>query len=61
MAAAAVDIVSEVCRRFTQDEQPFDLLSEDILWEVPMFDHDEAFRGHRGVAEFFARHPITAI
>ena len=52
---AAVDTVTEVCRRFTEDEAPFELLSEDILWEVPMFDHVEAFRGHRGVAEFFRR------
>jgi ketosteroid isomerase-like protein len=53
--SAAVDIVSEVSRRFTRDENPFELLSEDIVWEVPMFDHDHPFRGHRGVAEFFRR------
>jgi ketosteroid isomerase-like protein len=53
--AAAVDIVTEVCRRFAEDQDPFELLSDDIVWEVPMFDHDEAFHGHRGVAEFFRR------
>ena len=52
---AAADIVSEVCRRFADDEAPFDLLAEDVVWEVPMFDHDEPFCGHRGVAEFFRR------
>jgi ketosteroid isomerase-like protein len=50
---AAVDIVTEVCRRFARDESPFDLLADDVVWEVPMFDHDESFLGHRGVAEFF--------
>jgi ketosteroid isomerase-like protein len=52
---AATDIVTEVCRRFAADENPFDLLSDDIVWSVPMFDHDESFQGHRGVAEFFRR------
>jgi ketosteroid isomerase-like protein len=53
--APAVDIVTEVCRRFADNEDPFELLSEDVVWEVPMFDHDDPFCGHRGVAEFFRR------
>jgi ketosteroid isomerase-like protein len=52
---AAVDIVTEVCRRFADDEDPFELLADDVVWEVPMFDHDESFHGHLGVAEFFRR------
>ena len=52
---AAVDIVTEVCRRFAENENPFELLDENVVWEVPMFDHDDPFRGHRGVAEFFRR------
>jgi len=51
--AAAVEIVSEVCRRFADNEDPFPLLAEDITWKVPMLDRQEAFCGHRGVAEFF--------
>jgi ketosteroid isomerase-like protein len=53
--APAVDIVTEVCRRFADNEDPFELLLEDVVWEVPMFDHDDPFCGHRGVAEFFRR------
>ena len=42
MAAAGLDIVTEVCRRFADNENPFELLSEDVIWrEVPMFDHDD--------------------
>jgi ketosteroid isomerase-like protein len=53
MPAAAVDIVTEVCRRFAENEDPFPLLAEDITWKVPMLDQVDAFCGHRGVAEFF--------
>jgi ketosteroid isomerase-like protein len=53
--AAAVDIVTEVCRRFAENEDPFELLDQNVVWEVPMFDHDDPFCGHRGVAEFFRR------
>jgi ketosteroid isomerase-like protein len=52
---AAVDIVTEVCRRFAENENPFDLLAEDVTWRVPMLDQLEPFCGHRGVAEFFRR------
>ena len=41
--AAAVEIVTEVCRRFADNEQPFDLLAEDITWKVPMLDQQDAF------------------
>src|SRR5215212_1097098 len=53
--AAPVDIVREVCRRLADNEDPFDLLAEDITWKVPMLDQQEPFCGHRGVAEFFRR------
>ena len=53
--AAAAEIVSEVCRRFAEDEDPFPLLDENITWKVPMLDQQEPFCGHRGVAEFFRR------
>src|SRR3954453_1797926 len=52
---AAVDIVTEVCRRFAENENPFDLLAEDVPCKVPMLDQREPFCGHRGVAEFFRR------
>ena len=55
MTAAAVDIVTEVCRRFAADEDPFPLLSQDITWKVPMLDQQEAFCGHPGLAEFLRR------
>ena len=51
--SAAVDIVTEVCRRFADNEDPFPLLDENVTWEVPMFDHDAPFfpiysGAHRG-------------
>ena len=52
---AALEVVTEVCRRFSDNENPFELLAEDITWKVPMLDQQEAFCGHRGVAEFFRR------
>jgi ketosteroid isomerase-like protein len=55
VADTAVDIVNEVCRRFAEDEDPFPLLDENITWKVPMLDQQDAFCGHRGVAEFFRR------
>jgi ketosteroid isomerase-like protein len=55
MTDAAVDVVTEVCRRFAENEDPFPLLDEDITWRVPMLDQLDAFCGHRGVAEFFRR------
>jgi ketosteroid isomerase-like protein len=37
-------------------EDPFPLLDENVVWEVPMFDQPEdSFNGHAGVAEFFRR------
>jgi ketosteroid isomerase-like protein len=51
----ALRIVTEVCRRFAENEDPFELLSEDVVWTVPMLDQQDSFCGHRGVAEFFRR------
>jgi ketosteroid isomerase-like protein len=53
--AAPVDIVTEVCRRFAENESPFELLDENVVWTVPMLDQQDSFCGHRGVAEFFRR------
>ena len=56
MSPAPIDVVREVYRRYIFDEDPFDLLAEDVVWEVPMLDQPEgAFRGHYGVADFFRR------
>jgi ketosteroid isomerase-like protein len=56
MDPAPIDVVRELYRRFIFDESPFDLLADDIVWEVPMLDQPEgAFRGHYGVADFFRR------
>jgi ketosteroid isomerase-like protein len=54
--AAAVEIVTELFRRFQAGEDPFPLLDEDIEWTVEMLDTPQGeSRGHRGVAEFFRR------
>jgi ketosteroid isomerase-like protein len=50
-----VELVREVYRRFADGDDPFPLMDEDIVWDVPMVDGE--YRGHRGVAEFF-RHWI---
>ena len=52
--AAAVDIVSEVYRRFRDGEDPFPLLADDVEWviETPETPAGVSY-GHRGVAEFF--------
>jgi ketosteroid isomerase-like protein len=56
MATAPIDVVREIFRCFIFDEDPFPLLADDIVWEVPMLDSPlEAFRGHLGVADFFRR------
>jgi ketosteroid isomerase-like protein len=56
MAAAPLDVVQEIYRRFIFDEDPFELFADDVVWEVPMLDQPEdAFRGHYGVADFFRR------
>lgn len=49
---AALEIVTELYRRFEHGEDPFPLLDEAIVWEVPMMD---VAHGHSGVAEFFRR------
>ena len=54
--ATAVEIVTELYRRFRTGEDPFALLADDVVWEVDTLDAPaEAYRGHRGVAEFFRR------
>src|SRR3954451_5335361 len=55
MDGAPIDVVREIYRRFIFDEDPFDLMAEDIVWEVPMFDQAEPFIGHYGRADFFRR------
>jgi ketosteroid isomerase-like protein len=53
---APIDVVRELYRRFIFDEDPFDLLADDVVWEAPILDQPEdAFRGHIGVADFFRR------
>jgi ketosteroid isomerase-like protein len=54
--AAAVEIVTELFRRFRAGEDPFPLLDDNIDWTVEMLDTPQGeSRGHRGVAEFFRR------
>jgi ketosteroid isomerase-like protein len=48
--AAPVEIITELYRRFETGEDPFPLLDEQIVWEMPMMD---TAYGHAGVAEFF--------
>jgi ketosteroid isomerase-like protein len=47
----AVEVVREVFRRFDTGEDPFPLLDDEIIWEVPMIEG--TYHGHRGVAEYF--------
>ena len=52
----AVDVVTELYRRFAENEDPFPLLDEQIAWDVEMLEAPAGyFKGHRGVAEFFRR------
>ena len=53
----APSVVVEQCyEHFANDAIPWDLLAEDIVWDVPMVDAGgEGFHGHAGVADFFRR------
>jgi ketosteroid isomerase-like protein len=55
MSSDPGDVVREVYRRMGSGEDPFPLLDEEIIWDVPMVEG--VYYGHRGVAEFF-RHWI---
>jgi len=55
MSGEPADIVRELFRRMSSGEDPFPLLDENIVWDVPMVDG--VYHGHLGVAEFF-RHWI---
>jgi len=55
MAEQPVDVVREIYRRFAEGEDPFPLIDENVIWDVPMLEGE--FHGHLGVAEFF-RHWI---
>ena len=55
MAGEPTEVVREVYRRMGSGEDPFPLLDEEIVWNVPMVHG--TYHGHRGVAEFF-RHWI---
>jgi ketosteroid isomerase-like protein len=51
---SAVDVVTEVYRRFRDGDDPFPLLDDDIEWAVETPDARAGVsHGHRGVAEFF--------
>jgi ketosteroid isomerase-like protein len=55
MSGEPADVVRELYRRMGSGEDPFPLLDEAIVWDVPMVEG--VYHGHRGVAEFF-RHWI---
>jgi ketosteroid isomerase-like protein len=56
MPPAPSAVVEQCYERFANDELPWDLLAEDIVWDVPMVDAGgEGFHGHAGVADFFRR------
>ena len=50
-----VDVVREIFRCFAEGDDPFPLIDENVVWNVPMVDG--TYHGHRGVGEFF-RHWI---
>src|SRR3954447_9816501 len=55
MARDPVDVVREVFDVFASGGDPFPLLDENVIWDVPMVDGH--YVGHRGIGEFF-RHWI---
>jgi len=50
-----VDVVREIFRCFAEGDDPFPLIDENVVWNVPMVEG--TYLGHRGVGEFF-RHWI---
>ena len=51
MSDDAVEVVREVFKRFAEGGDPFPLLDENVIFDVPMVPSH--YEGHRGVAEFF--------
>ena len=48
-----VAVVAECCERFQSGEVPWELLAEDIEWEISeMLDQTGTFHGHDGIRSF---------